>query len=75
MESIVPRYEHTRSRGQRLTYTIEYTDGEYFIERNGQLKRSVPDPLMLGVAPSEAKADLMLRLAIGDIETLYGMDE
>jgi hypothetical protein len=75
MENVVPLYEHTRSRGQRLTYTIEYADGEYFIERNGQLKRAVQDPLMIGVAPSEAKAELMLRMAIGDIETLYGMDE
>jgi hypothetical protein len=71
----VPVYEHTRSKGQRLTYRIEYTDGEYFIERDGELKRAVQDPMMLGVAPGEAKAELMLRLAIGDIETLYSMDE
>jgi hypothetical protein len=75
MEDIVPVYEHTRSSGKRLTYTIEYDDGEYFIERDGVLKKAVPDPLMIGIVPSEAKADLMLRMAIGDIETLYGMEE
>jgi hypothetical protein len=74
-ENIVPVYEHTRSRGKRLTYTIEYTDGEYFIERDGQLKKAVQDPLMIGIVPAEATADLMLRMAIADIELLYGMEE
>lgn len=71
----MPVYEYTRSRGRRLTYTIEYNDGEYFIQRDGQLKKAVPDPLMIGIVPAEASADLMLRMAIADIETLNGMEE
>jgi hypothetical protein len=71
----VPVYEHIRSTGKRLTYTIEYDDGEYFIERDGKLKKAVPDSLMIGIAPHEAKADLMLRMAIADIEALVGMEE
>jgi hypothetical protein len=71
----VPVYEHMRTTGKRLTYTIEYDDGEYFILRDGDMKKAVPDPLMVGIVPHEAKADLMLRMAIADIEALVGMDE
>jgi hypothetical protein len=71
----VPVYEYTRSTGKRLTYTIEYDHGEYFIEQDGKLKKAVPDPLMIGIVPHEAKADLMLRMAIADIEALVGMEE
>jgi hypothetical protein len=66
---------YTRTRGQHLTYTIRYDDGEYLIERDGHLKKSVPDSFVAGLAPHEAKADLMLRIAISDIEALIGMDE
>jgi hypothetical protein len=75
MEETMPVYEHTRSSGKRLNYRIEYDDGEYFIERDGQLKKAVPDPLMIGIVPSEAKKELMLKMAIADIETLTGMEE
>jgi hypothetical protein len=75
MEVTVPVYEHTRSTGKRLTYTIEYTDGEYFIHQDGKPRKAVPDSLMIGIVPHEAKADLMLRTAIADIESLTGMDE
>ncbi len=68
-------YKHTRSKGQQLTYSIEYSDGEYFIERGGEMKKSVPDAVIAGVAPTEARAELMLRMAIADIENLIGMDE
>jgi hypothetical protein len=71
----MPVQEYTRTGGKRLTYTIEYDHGEYFIQRDGQMKKSVPDVIVFGVAPSEAKAELMLRMAIADIETLTGMDE
>lgn len=71
----MPVYEYTRRGGQRLTYTIEYDQGEYFIHRDGQMKRAFPDALAAGIAPHEATADLMLRMAIGDIEALHGMDE
>ncbi len=67
--------EYTRSHGQCLTYTIAYDHGEYFISRNGQIKKSTPDAMAIGIAPSEAKASLMLRMAIADIEALLGMDE
>jgi hypothetical protein len=67
--------EYTRSTGRRLTYTIAYDDGEYFIHRDGLLKKSVPDAMAAGVSPHEAKASLMLRMAIADIEALLGMDE
>jgi hypothetical protein len=71
----VPTLEYTRSRGRRLTYTIAYDEGEYFIERDGELKKSMPDALAAGMAPHEAKPELMLRMAIADIEALIGMDE
>jgi hypothetical protein len=71
----MPVEEYTRAGGKRLTYTIEYDQGEYFIKWEGQMKKAVPDAMVLGVAPSEAKPELMLRLAIGDIEALNGMDE
>ncbi|WP_019139775.1 hypothetical protein [Noviherbaspirillum massiliense] len=71
----MPIQEYRRRTGQRLTYTIEYDKGEYFIFRDGQLKRSVPDAMATGISPREATPDLMLRLAIGDIEALNGMDE
>jgi hypothetical protein len=67
--------EYTRCKGKRLTYTITYDDGEYFIEQGGKMKKSVPDALAIGVAPHEAKASLMLRMAIADIEALLGMEE
>lgn len=68
-------HEHTRSHGKRFTYTIVFDQGEYFIERDGQLKKSVSDPLMIGIVPKEAKPKLMLRMAIADIEALLGMEE
>ncbi|MDB5762352.1 MAG: hypothetical protein JWQ21_1347 [Herminiimonas sp.] len=71
----MPVIEYTRTKGRRLTYTIAYDDGEYFIERDGQLKKSVPDPMTATVSPHEATALLMLRMAIADIEALIGMDE
>jgi hypothetical protein len=66
---------YKRTRGQHLIYTIRYDDGEYLIERDGRLKKSVPDVISLGMDPHEAKAALMLRTAISDIEALIGMDE
>ena len=71
----MPSTTHTRSTGQGLTYTIAYDDGEYFISRDGSVKKSMPDAIVAGVAPSEAKAELMLRMAIADIEALIGMEE
>jgi|GEM_PF-1193381 len=71
----MPVEEYTRSHGKRLTYTISYDDGEYFIERDGELVKSMPDAMALGIAPQEAKAPLMLRMAIADIEALLGMEE
>jgi hypothetical protein len=71
----MPAVEYTRSTGKRLTYLIAYDHGEYFIERNGQLKKSVPDAFTTGIAAEEAKPELMLRCAIADIEALLGMDE
>ena len=71
----MPVVEYTRSHGKCLTYTISYDEGEYFIEHEGRMRKSMPDPLTIGVAPSEAKAPLMLRMAIADIEALLGMEE
>lgn len=71
----MPTTEYTRSKGQQLTYSIEYSDGEYYIHRDGVLLKSVPDAIVAGVLPSEAKAEFMLRTAIADIEQLEGMDE
>lgn len=71
----MPFLEWTRTKGQCLTYAITYDDGEYFIERDGILKKSVPDPIVAGISPREAKASLMLKMAIADIEALIGMDE
>ena len=68
-------HEYTRSTGQKLSYSINYGQGEYFIERDSKMKKSVPDALIAGVAPEEAKASLMLRMAIADIESLIGMEE
>jgi hypothetical protein len=73
--TVMAVHEYTRSAGQRLAYTIMYDQGEYFIERDGKMKKSVPDAVVAGVAPDEAKASLMLRMAIADIESLNGMDE
>jgi hypothetical protein len=71
----MPVLEYMRSTGQRLTYTILYDHGEYFIQRDGQLKKSMPDAETIGIVPAEAKPSLMLRMAIADIEALLGMDE
>ncbi|PWF39445.1 hypothetical protein [Massilia glaciei] len=71
----MPSTEHVGSHGKRLRYNISYDDDEYFIERDGVMKKSVPDAIVAGVAPSEASAELMLRMAIVDIEALLGMEE
>jgi hypothetical protein len=71
----MPTLEYTRSTGKRLTYLIAYDHGEYFIERDGRLKKSMPDPFTAGIASDEAKPSLMLRCAIADIEALIGMEE
>ncbi|MBS0307469.1 MAG: hypothetical protein JSS58_00730 [Proteobacteria bacterium] len=71
----MPVSEYIRRTGKRLTYTIEYDRGEYFIHRDGAMKKSFPDAMTSGISPKEATPDLMLKLAIGDIETLNGMEE
>jgi hypothetical protein len=71
----MPVYEYTRSKGRRLTYTIEYDRGEYFIHRDGEMKKSFPDAMAAGIAPHEASAELMRRMAIAAIENLSGMEE
>lgn len=71
----MPAIEYARTSGRHLTYTISYDDGEYFIERDGQMKKSAPDAAVLGIAPHEAKAELMLKMAKADIESLNGMEE
>lgn len=68
-------YQHRRSSGKQLLYDIEYDDDEYFITRDGEMKKAVPDAIVAAVAPSEASAKLMLRMAIADIEALIGMEE
>lgn len=71
----MPATTYVRSTGQRLTYSISYDDGEYFIERDGQMKKSAPDASVMGMDPHEAKAELMLNMAKADIEALNGMEE
>ena len=68
-------HEYTRRKGQGLTYIIVYDQGEYFIQRYGLMKKSVPDAHVATITPYEARPDLMLRMAIADIEALRGMDE
>lgn len=68
-------HEYTRRNGQRLTYTIVYGKGEYLIQRDGLLKKSVPDAFVAAVSADEATPELMLRMAIADIELLTGMEE
>ena len=68
-------HEYTRSKGQRLTYTIVYDQGEYFIQRDNKMKKSVPDAIVASIMPGEARPELMLRMAIADIEALNGMEE
>ncbi|MFC5474882.1 hypothetical protein [Paraherbaspirillum soli] len=67
--------KYRRSKGQCLLYTIEYDQGQYYIQRDGDMKKAVPDAIVAGVAPHEATAELMLRTAIADIERLAGMEE
>jgi hypothetical protein len=74
-EQIMPTCEYKRSKGQGLVYQIEYDQGEYFIQRDGKMKKEVPDAVVAGVTSHEAKPELMLRMAIADIESLIGMDE
>lgn len=71
----MPVAQHVRSSGQKLTYTIVYDQAEYFIERDGQMKKSMPDAMPMGLAPHEATPELMLKTAKADIEGLFGMDE
>lgn len=71
----MPVSEYTRRTGRRFTYTIEYDRGEYFIHRDGQMKKAFPDAMASGMAPHEATPDMMLRMAIADIEALNGMEE
>ena len=71
----MPVEEYTRPSGQHFTYTIEYDQGEYFIHRDGVLKKAFPDAVLAGIVPHEATPDLMLRMAKADIDSLLGMEE
>ncbi|SNT06884.1 hypothetical protein SAMN06265795_1138 [Noviherbaspirillum humi] len=71
----MPIAQYTRSTGKRLTYTIEYDQAEYFIQRDGEMKKSVPDVLQSAMDPHEATPELMLKMAQADIEALNGMTE
>lgn len=71
----MPVEEYTRRTGKQRTYTIDYDQGEYFIYHDGVMKKSCLDAMVTGISPKDAKPELMLKLAIGDIEALNGMDE
>lgn len=71
----MPVETYTRTTSHRLTYDIQYDRGEYFIQRDGKMKKAFPDALAAGMDPHEATADLMRRMAIADIESLNGMEE
>lgn len=71
----MPFHQHRRNVGKGLLYDIEYDWGEYFITRDGEMKKAVPDAIVAGVVPSEATPELMRRMAIADIEALIGMEE
>tara|TARA_R110001599_G_scaffold64023_5_gene179775 strand:+ start:87545 stop:87760 length:216 start_codon:yes stop_codon:yes gene_type:complete len=71
----MPVAQYTRLTGQKLTYSISYDQAEYFIERDGQMKKSMPDALPMGMDPHEATPELMLETAKADIEGLFGMEE
>jgi hypothetical protein len=71
----MPYHQHRRNVGKGPLYDIAYDWGEYFITRDGEMKKAVPDPVVAGALPSEATPELMLRMAIADIEALIGMDE
>lgn len=71
----MPTQEYRRSKGRCLLYCIEYDQAEYFIQRDGQMKKAVLDAIVASITPHEAKPGLMLRMAIADIELLIGMDE
>ena len=42
----MPKTDYTRTKGKQLTYSIEYGDGEYYIEREGRMLKSVPDAIV-----------------------------
>lgn len=67
--------EYTRRTGKRYTYQVEYEKGQYFIRRDGMLKKSFQDPHAHGIALGEDTPEVMFKLAVGDIETLNGMEE
>lgn len=67
--------KYRRTKGQCLLYTINYDQGEYFILRDDEMKKSVPDAVIASVMPQEATPELMLRMAIADIESQIGMEE
>ncbi|HEY5801151.1 MAG TPA: hypothetical protein VIT92_13080 [Burkholderiaceae bacterium] len=71
----MPSTAYTRDGGQRLTYSIRYDRGEYFIERDGVMKKSVPDALINGIPSGEDAPELMLKMAKADIDALIGMEE
>jgi len=41
-------------------YTIMYDQGEYFIVRDGKMRKSVPDAIVASVTPLEAKASRLV---------------
>ncbi len=67
--------EYRRTKGQCLLYTINYDQGEYFILRDDEMKKSMPDAIVASISSYEATPDLMLRMAIADIESVIGMEE
>jgi hypothetical protein len=71
----MPVHQHRRNKGQGLLYDIQYDKAEYFITRDGVMKKAVPDAIVAGVLASEATPELMRRMAIADIEALLGMEE
>lgn len=71
----MPVEHYTRTSGQRLTYQISYAAGEYFIERDGVLKKRMDNPAVATISTGEATPELMRQMAIADIESLIGMDE
>ena len=56
----MPVEEYTRRTGQRLTYVIQYDQGEYFIRRDGAMKKAVPDVMVTGISSKMATPALML---------------
>jgi hypothetical protein len=71
----MPVEQYQRMQGAQHSYTIDYGEGWYIIQRDGKVLKHISSPIEMGVVAKDISLALTRDTAVADIENLTGIDE